>query len=701
MSRKWAGGLIRPTPITPTGPLAAGTAPGIWTIDQVAYWLRQGVWPIAGNILAIEDVFSTWLYTGNGGTQTITNGIDLSGRGGLVWSKCRSSTLAGNGIHTWIDTVRGAGFRLSSELSGAQVFNSNTITAFNSNGFSIGNSPINNTSAETFASWTFREQAKFFDIVTYAGNGANRTIAHNLGSVPGCIIVKRTDTTADWQVYHRSMGQTRYAVLNSTAAQQVDAARWNNTAPTDTVFSLGTDATVNASGGTYVAYLFAHDAGGFGATGADNVISCGSYTGNGALAGQAVTLGYEPQWLLIKPTFGASGNWNLIDNMRGFTAGTVGAGDAVLNPNLSNAESTGTFVAPTATGFQIETGNVAYNSSGATYIYIAIRRGPMRTPTTGTSVLQLTTAIIFDASSTWLSSGVSPGGRLGTERSALDLSIVKASNQTDNWAWTPRLTGYSSSSSTISPSLASNSNAGEVAQTGGVRGATATASTDLAFKCVFNSAASANFLLYNFSRAPGFFDVVCYTGNGTTQNQSHNLGVVPELIIVKIRSVARDWAVYFGNNGRAMALNSSASDRAFAGWNFTTPTSSVFSLGADSDVNANGSTYVAYLFASCPGVSKVGSYTGTGATQVVNCGFAAGARFVLIKRTDSTGDWYVWDSGRGIVAGNDPYWLLNSTAAQVTGTDWVDTAASGFELSNAAGNNVNINTASYIFLAIS
>lgn len=118
-------------------------------------------------------------------------------------------------------------------------------------------------------------------------------------------------------------------------------------------------------------------------------------------------------------------------------------------------------------------------------------------------------------------------------------------------------------------------------------------------------------------------------------------------------------------------------------------------------VNGGGETYVAYLFASCPGVSKVGTFTGTGATQVINCGFAAGARFVLIKRTDSTGDWYVWDTARGIVAANDPYLLLNSTAAEVTNTDWVDTAAIGFELSNAGGNLVNTNGASYIFLSVS
>jgi hypothetical protein len=126
----------------------------------------------------------------------------------------------------------------------------------------------------------------------------------------------------------------------------------------------------------------------------------------------------------------------------------------------------------------------------------------------------------------------------------------------------------------------------------------------------------------------------------------------------------------------------------------------VFSLGTDATVNASGGTYVAYLFASCPGVSKVGSYTGTGATQVINCGFTGGARFVLIKSTSTTGNWYVWDSARGIVAGNDPYLLLNSTAAEVTNTDWVDTAATGFELSNAGGNLANSNGVSYIFLAI-
>jgi hypothetical protein len=126
----------------------------------------------------------------------------------------------------------------------------------------------------------------------------------------------------------------------------------------------------------------------------------------------------------------------------------------------------------------------------------------------------------------------------------------------------------------------------------------------------------------------------------------------------------------------------------------------VFSVGTNADVNTNNATYVAYLFASVTGVSKVGSYTGTGSTQTINCGFTAGSRFVMVKRTDSTGDWYVWDSARGIVSGNDPYLLLNSTAAEVTNTDYIDTANSGFEISSTAPAAINANGGTFVFLAI-
>jgi hypothetical protein len=212
-----------------------------------------------------------------------------------------------------------------------------------------------------------------------------------------------------------------------------------------------------------------------------------------------------------------------------------------------------------------------------------------------------------------------------------------------------------------------------------------------------------NYINYFFRRAPGFFDEVCYTGTGANRTVSHNLGVVPELMIVKGRSGALAWQVYSSGlaNTEYLVLNTTAAKATGATrWNSTTPTSSVFSLGTSDFTNQVSTTYVAYLFATVAGVSKVGSYTGTGTTNQINCGFTGGARFVLIKRTDSTGDWYVWDSARGIVAGNDPYLLLNSTAAEVTNTDYVDIYSAGFEISSTAPAAINANGGTYIFLAI-
>ena len=140
------------------------------------------------------------------------------------------------------------------------------------------------------------------------------------------------------------------------------------------------------------------------------------------------------------------------------------------------------------------------------------------------------------------------------------------------------------------------------------------------------------------------------------------------------------------------------------GLNVSALTSSSMTLGNDALTAGAGCTlgkqFVAYLFATLPGISKVGSYTGNGSSQTINCGFTTGARFILIKRTDSTGDWYVWDTARGIVAGNDPHLSLNTTAAEVTTNDSIDPNASGFIVNQVAATNINVNAATYIFLAI-
>jgi hypothetical protein len=244
--------------------------------------LKEAAGNSADATLYVDDVFSTYLYTGNGSTQTITNGIDLAGKGGMVWTKDR--TQANNNVLQ--DTINGVASVRSSNLTSGNLGYTDNITAFSSTGYSIGaGSEVNNSGGggSNYVSWTFREAPKFFDIVTYTGNGvAGRSIAHNLGIAPGMIVVKRTDVAGNnWWVYHRSLGAFQAMSLNTTDAVNATAGGvlWNNTEPTSTVFTLGTNGGVNDSGGTYVAYLYAHD------TDADGIIQCGSYTGNGSATG--------------------------------------------------------------------------------------------------------------------------------------------------------------------------------------------------------------------------------------------------------------------------------------------------------------------------------------------------------------------------------------------------------------------------------
>jgi hypothetical protein len=612
----------------------------------------------------IEECFSTTLYTGNGSTQTITNGIDLAGKGGLVWNKIRAS-----GSHQLHDTARGINYSLYSDSTSEQDLRSD-FSSLNANGFTLTAGANINVSGSTYASWTFRKQPKFFDVVTYTGNGVTgRQIPHNLGSVPGCIIIKRTNSSSNWPVYHRSLAATDYILLNGTGAAETGSLFWDSTRPTSTVFSVNDNGNVNGSGATYVAYLFAHDAGGFGLTGTDNVISCGSFTTSGG-GTASVDLGYEPQWLMIKNSTSAD-NWYVLDNMRGMSM-TQGNN---LNPNQSAAESTyfsgGTLV-PTSTGFNIP-GNIG---AGQTWIYIAIRRGPMKVPTTGTSV--------FDVDTT------SNDTAAITTNFPVDLSIESALGASQKF-FVDRLRGGAATLSST------NTNAE------GTGGAWNFASNTSYTPNNFGS--GTNVVGWAFRRAPGFFDEVCYTGTGSNLTLTHNLTVPPELVIIKARDKVEGW---MGWSKYGPALGSdflSGNVNSTTSFIYTrvigTPTATQLTVSGNSETGGSGFNYVAYLFASAPGVSKVGGYTGNGSSQTLNMGFTGGARFFLVKRTDSTGDWWVYDSARGIVSSSDPALRLNSTAAEVTSADAVDTDSTGLIVNQESTCNINVNGATYIYLGIS
>ena len=633
----------------------------------------------------IEDVFSTYLYTGNSSTQTITNGIDLAGEDGLVWLKYRSGTNAAGhflttGAFQNVGNVNYPYGFLSSNSTGAlDNFAYQRITSFNSNGFTLGGNTETNYSGDKYASWTFRKAPRFFDVVTYTGDGTggNRQISHNLGVTPACIILKPTSSTGNWWVYHSGIlpsDPNGILTLNTTDpssswnGQFLFGDNTNIVQPTDSVFTVGGSA--NSSGEEHVAYLFAHDPLGPSGDGSDGLIACGSYTGNGSSSGPRIELGWEPQWILYKAA-STTGDWGIHDSMRGLgvsASSTSGTGNR-LEPNTSDAETgASNFANIDATGFTIKAAVSDINGSGQTYIYIAIRRGPMRQPTSGTEVFAPVQGDV--------------NGKFVTGF-PVDFGIAGRPNSTDKWYWQSRLQG--------AVLLNSASTAAEVGS----------GSAKFDFMDGYGTGFTTAYYSTAFRRAPGFFDVVAYSGDGTASRLlSHNLGVAPELIIVKRRNGVSDWGVYSKDitSGHILTLNENWGSYS-SDWFGSTFNETSFQLGA-SFSNNSSQTYIAYLFATLTGISNVGSYTGNGSSQTINCSFTGGARFILIKRTDSTGDWYVWDTARGIVSGNDPRLSLNTTAAEVTSDDTIDPDSSGFIVNQVAATNVNVSSASYIYLAI-
>jgi len=612
-------------------------------------------------------------------TQTFGPFVNV-GKGGMVWQKSRNTV--NSYAHRLSDTNRGAGNTLRSESTAASAVTGGT-SSFTSTGFTLVDGE-SNQSTDNYVSWTFRKQPKFFDVVTWTGTSSGsstRAIPHNLGSTPGFIVVKVLNATSDWVCYHRSLGSDTIRLNATSAASSV--GDWGTIdSSVFTVTNAGNG--LNFLGQTYVAYLFAHDAGGFGLAGTDNVVSCGSYTGNGSASGPVIDLNYEPQFVIVKNA-SAFGSWQLLDTMRGLN---VSATDATINPNLSSAESVDQYMDIFATGFQLRNGGGNWNTSGATYIYIAIRRGPMKVPTDGTKVFK-------------------PLARTGTG-GATDITGV---------GFSPDLVHTQSRDSYGANGMFDRLR-GAPGQLRPASSAAEQTTTDIAAYLMDGVATGGSvsyindsgipYSLHFFKRAPGFMDEVCYKGiGGDFRDVLHNLSVVPEFILIKNRSGNGDWAAEANITNTNHASGNFNSAGGLTTYSYASgivlyakPSASTLFIagGAYNQLDLN---YVAYLFATCPGVSKVGSYTGTAATQVIDCGFTAGARFVLIKRTDSTGDWYVWDSARGIIAGNDPYLLINSLTAEVTSTDYIDPVASGFEISSTAPAAINASGGSFIFLAIS
>lgn len=307
-------------------------------------------------------------YTGNAAARSLSNAVNnVSFQPDLVWIKSRTP---GATSHALFDSVRGAQKYLSSDTTAAETTNANTLTAFGADGFSLGtDATLVNASANLYVAWQWRESVTAgLDVVTYAGTGVNRTVAHNLGVAPAMVIVKRSQTgaTSNWQVRHTSIAAANSIQLNSPNQAAAAATVWNSTAPTSSVFSLGTSTDVNASGISYVAYCFAEIAG---------FSRFGSYTGNGLPDGPFVFCGFRPRFVMIKRTDTNGFDWRIFDVARNSSNVTTNA----LFPNSAlTEETTFNFIDILSNGLKPRSADNATNASGGTYIFAAFAEVPSK-----------------------------------------------------------------------------------------------------------------------------------------------------------------------------------------------------------------------------------------------------------------------------------------------------------------------------------
>jgi hypothetical protein len=321
--------------------------------------------------------FDVKLWTGNGSSQTIT-GYEF--QPDLAWIKARTST----GWHDWTDAVRGATKSIFSNSTDAEDTSATSLTAFTSDGYSFGTNSQVNGNGTTYVGWNWKANGAGsantdgsinttatsanttagFSIVKYTGTGSNATIGHGLGVAPKMIIVKNLTDARSWGVYHASLGATQGIDLDGTGAAGSASSYWNDTAPTTSVFSIGTANNTGAAQ-TYVAYCFAEKTG---------FSKFGSYTGNGNADGPFIYTGFKPQFILWKRTDSANG-WILMDTKRS----PFNVVDDLLEAQSNGAEATASsyYVDYLSNGFKIRNTNNVFNNSSGTYIFMAFAEAPL------------------------------------------------------------------------------------------------------------------------------------------------------------------------------------------------------------------------------------------------------------------------------------------------------------------------------------
>jgi len=659
--------------------------------------------------------FNTVLYTGNN-TTNIINTVGFEP--GLLWVKTRDD----NKNHVLVDTARGISSVLEADTTAAAVTGHTDVTSFDTNGFTLGatSAVYMNPAGTDMVAWSFKaggaavantdgtistqvsaNTTSGFSISKYTGNGTSgATFGHGLGSQVNISMVKRTDSTGYWYVYSSFLSANNNLYLNTSDAQQADSVMLGGNT---TTVSISASSSVNASGGEYIAYNFASKPG---------FSKVGTYTGNTS-SPPIVSTGFEPAFLIIKAAT-INDSWFMVDNKR---ETTNPRGDRLFaNSSAAEASEPGAQVNFLSNGFQLTGsggGAGQTNNNGTTYLYLAIAFAADGSTTTPSLANSFNTTLYNGSSSTplnvngigfkadfsWLkvrnntwSNGLfSSLMPFGTNNGVKNVYSNNTDAATDLWGtltwnnngWT--LNGGSYDGSSAHDFGASPYN---YVSWNWKAGGLASINTDGTITS-----------LVSVNQAAGF-SIVSYTATGSTATVGHGLGTAPDLILAKTSNQAYNWIAYSSALGSSTQLLLDSSNAAQTGSSImasTNPTSTVFTAGAGNNLNyANGNTIIAYCFTSIPGYSKVGSYTGNGTTgHAISVGF--GPNYVLIKRTNNTGNWYIFDSARKTGVYSDQL-EANTSGAENTGT-YVELTSTGFSL-NTTASNLNESGDTFIYLAI-
>ena len=643
-----------------------------------------------------SEHFNTVLYTGNSSTQSVT-GVGF--QPDLVWIKRRNTTED----HAFFDSVRGALKMISSNLTAAEYTTAapyEAVSSFDSDGFTTGDNGATNRSPNDYVAWNFKAGGSAvtntdgtitsqvsanteagFSVVTWTDSfTTGQTVGHGLGQSPKIIMARTLDRASNlWYVSHPE-DNTKSLILSSTAAQNSDLT-W---VKGDNTFG----ANWTGTSFRWLAYCFAE---------VEGFSNFGSYVGTGTNTNTIVT-GFEPAFIMFKNTTYAN-VWTIVDNKRNISDPR----NLGLFPSSSQAEYTfpGTpdGVKFLSNGFALNTAQPEFNqpdvgNSGGSYIYMAFAADPttiepsledsFNTVTyTGTGSQITRTDVGFQPDLVWIK------GRDDTWDHFLTNSITNGalrSNKTLGESPNPDFLFNSDGFTTPVGGSWTQSGQGYVAWNW--KGAELPAINS---NGSITSVVSAN-------PAAGF-SIVSYTGTDVNNTIGHGLGIAPNVILFKDRTIARNWRVYHsaigaGQNLKLNTTDAASSDAAI--FQSTTPTENVFYVGASGDVNANTDNFIAYCFAEVAGFSKLGGYNGSSSDVYINCGFEPA--FVIVKCTNIVNNWYMIDNKRGATSPNSVALFPNLTNAEINGYG-IYFDSTGFTVSSGVGSGTNASGGTYIYMA--